>query len=505
VPIHLISNQLYHRKEYYYNKVTGQSQWTKPEDVIKSKASSGSLSTNYNAASYMHYQTQPSKNYTVNPTASFAFSGRKLINKPGKVSTNANDVNGTDELNKVIANMIHEKQALLEELDVTNLNITHLMTDINTLQNNITVLLAGIDELEDQLVSNNEKLELEIKQNNLLLQKLNVTQNLYLQLCENYEDLEKNCTEITIRLSSNSKELTSAYEEIEKLEDDLRQVSLPTVKKMKTHTNVFSRMWGFALTIMNNNNDYNLIEKQENKIQELSSLIDLLRENITAMTDALLSKEDLIIELSDQLEENEEESNHRRKAYSELKDGILQLQEESIELQDGIDERDHTILDMAATIVQLNTTLHEKNEIYTAKLESLHSRINDIISDGNKDSASQLSLISQISQQLIEKDNMREYLTSDINILKTLSTGYQSELEELKQKHYNLSVSYDRLVTSSSGSTSSSVGDGSGSNKDDTSGITIINTDRLSYPDNSSSDENNSDDNKDKIFGLFDV
>jgi chromosome segregation ATPase len=488
------------RKEYYYNKVTGQSQWTMPEDVSKSKSSIGTSNANYNAASYMHYQSQPSKNYTGNQAPSITFSGRKLINKASRTSSNTNSVSNVDELNKVIANMTHEKNILLEELNGTNSNITCMMSTISILQSNITMLLAGIDELEDQLVSNNEKLESEIKQNNLLLKKLNVTQNLYLQLCENYDELEKNRTEIAVSLSSSNKELTAAYEEIEKLEDDLRQVSMPTMKKMKTHTNLFSRMWGYALTIMNSNNDYSLIEKQESKIQELSSLIDVLRENITAMTDALLSKEDLIIELSDQLDENEEESNHRRKAYAELKTGILQLQEENIELQDGIDDRDHAMVDMAATIVQLNTTLYEKDEIYSAKLQSLHSRINEIVSDGNRDSASQLSLISQISQQLIEKDNMIEYLTGDIELLRSLSVGYQSELEELKQKHYNLTVSYDRLVTSSSSNTTAS----------DEPSLTVLNADRLSYPDNSSSDDHNSDDNnsddsKDRIFRLFDV
>ena len=483
------------RKEYYYNKVTGQSQWIKPEDVSKSKTSIGASNKNHNAASYMHYQSQNTKNYTVNQAPSITFSGRKLINKSSVTSTNSNNDKQIDELNKVIANITHEKQVLLEELNITTNNITRLITTIDTLQINMTMLLAGIDELEDQLVSNNEKLESEIKQNNVLLQKLNVTQNLYLQLCESYDDLEKNHTEISIGLSSSNKELAAAYEEIEKLEDDLRQVSLPTVKKMKTHTNLFSRMWGYALTIMNNNNDYSLLEKQENKINELSSLIEVLRENITAMTDALLSKEDLIIELSDQLDENEEESNHRRKAYAALKDGILQLQEESIELQDGIDDRDHALVDMAATIVQLNTTLYEKDEIYSAKLQSLHSRINDIISDGNKDSASQLSLISRISQQLIEKDNVIEYLHDDIKLLESLNTGYQSELEELRQKYHNLSVSYDTIITSTSRNTTATEDDNS---------TTIISTDRLSYPDNSSSDDN-SDDSKDKIFGLFDV
>ena len=95
---------------------------------------------------------------------------------------------------------------------------------------------------------------------------------------------------------------------------------------------------------------------------------------------------------------------------------------------------------------------------------------------------------------------MLEYLTGDIELLRSLSVGYQSELEELKQKHYNLTVSYDRLVTSSSSNTTAS----------DEPSLTVLNADRLSYPDNSSSDDHNSDDNnsddsKDRIFRLFDV
>jgi chromosome segregation ATPase len=120
-------------------------------------------------------------------------------------------------------------------------------------------------------------------------------------------------------------------------------------------------------------------DKNNDMIYTMNRTIHGLHENLTALNNALESKDDIIQELSEQLEEYEEEADKRRDAYVALKEGVAQLQEENVRLEEVLDGREVEILDIANNLKM--TQIELTNEVTVSEslrllLDELQRRLN---------------------------------------------------------------------------------------------------------------------------------
>ena len=155
-------------------------------------------------------------------------------------------------------------------------------------------------------------------------------------------------------------ELSSALADIDRLEADLRALAVPSVKGLRSPSMLskaasYSSWWRrFASYFVGGKEE---VSAASQKVAELNSIVSALRRNLTAAAMALESKEDLVVELSEQIEEFEEEAEKRRRSYAALKQGIAALQSENRELEESVLARDAELLDVA---VQLDREAEER-------------------------------------------------------------------------------------------------------------------------------------------------
>jgi hypothetical protein len=241
-----------------------------------------------------------------------------------------------DELNKMIDDLEAERDELKGRLDGEIEEKSKLQASYNASLETQTELSDKIDSLEDQLASLNEQLsaaESDKQAAEDLLEELKTksagdTAELK-ELHANFTTQGVELQEAKMKLQEQEKELADAYKEIGTLEQDLKNVAEPSLKRLK-QPSFFSRMmeamnpfhsWstsGGKSSIAANSKHSRrakgraaAAEALADSLSSMNRTILDLRENLTAMATALESKEELIEELSGQLEEYQEEAEKR--------------------------------------------------------------------------------------------------------------------------------------------------------------------------------------------------
>ena len=286
-----------------------------------------------------------------------------------------------DDLNNMIDTLENEKDTLNTKLSnetALRLSIEANYTDIANKYNEIQLANTDtINKLKELTIS----IEKEIEEKEKIAVELALWQSKY----GNDTDLLDTPTDMRLRkvikaLKDKNKELMDAYEEIGKLEADLQNVAGSSVRRLR-RPSFFGKLWGYSWNPLKASmglfNSHDSKDKNNDIIYTMNRTIHVLHDNLTAMSNVIESKDDIIQELSEQLEEYEEEADKRRDAYVALKEGVAQLQEENDRLEEVLDSRDLEILDIANHLN--NTQIELSNEKATSEslkllLDELKSR-----------------------------------------------------------------------------------------------------------------------------------
>jgi len=287
-----------------------------------------------------------------------------------------------DDLNNMIDSLENDKEtltAMLGNETTLRLSIEANYTDITTKYNDMQA--ANID-INNKLKELTLSLEREVEEKDKLAVDLELWQSKF----GNDTELLDTPTDMRLRkvikaLKDKNKELMDAYEEIGKLEADLHNVAGSSIRRLR-RPSFFGKLWGYSWNPLRGSLGlFNSDSKDRNNdmIYTMNRTIHGLHENLTALNNALESKDDIIQELSEQLEEYEEEADKRRDAYVALKEGVAQLQEENVRLEEVLDSREVEILDIANNlkITQIELT----NEVTVSEslrllLDELQRRLN---------------------------------------------------------------------------------------------------------------------------------
>jgi len=256
----------------------------------------------------------------------------------------------------MIDNLENEKNLLTIKLSNETIVKESIEINYNDTKNKYDELLNINNDNIIKLKELTLSLEKEIEEKDKIFIELELLRSKF----GNDTDLLNTPTDMRLRkvikaLKDKNKELMDAYEEIGKLEAELHNVAGSSIRRL-TKPSFFGKLWGYSwnpLGIFSFDNNNNNKDKNNDEIFIMNRTIHGLYDNLTAMNNALESKDDIIQELSEQLEEYEEEADKRRDAYVALKEGITQLQEENIRLEEVLDTRDIELIDM---INQLNIT-----------------------------------------------------------------------------------------------------------------------------------------------------
>lgn len=381
------TQHVWNGRPYFFNQATGQSSWTLPEASVNSQHDSPATATGTSTVAASRPCTFSSR---VHSRFSRSRSSQAIAtDKSNTARKDQNAVNtATQDAEFQLQSLLREKNVLQEQIDQINL-------ERESLRQNLTSVMEESKSFSLSLERINKELDEERRERKSLEKEKE-------ELASRFEELQGNST---AELESIKGELAIKYEEIEKLEKDLRSVAGGSIKRLRQHSflwRLFSPIIGFVRmggggTVRNgvfnsmdsmekyvdidedetgnHNNDDDVDTENDKAIgrsksrrsKEKSSMVDgrqlsleghqlerieamnrtinRLRENLTAMSHALESKEDLICELSEQLEENEEEAEKRRKAYAALRDGISTLQEENSDLIEAVEVRDEWLLE----------------------------------------------------------------------------------------------------------------------------------------------------------------
>ena len=297
-----------------------------------------------------------------------------------------------DQLNEKIDCLEEEKAKLLlqiSDIDEARANYTlsveaAVLSTAEEHSSSITEQESRISALEKSLKDLNEELEaLRADKTNLeeelslIASTTNVTSSFHVELKANYSLQVTELKSSRELLTQQEKELADAYKEIGQLEEDMRNVAGPSLRRLR-QPSIFSRILGRMFPVwVGGKGSLKSGRRAKGRAAALSAALETaqamnrtvesLRENLTAMASLLDSKETAIEELSEQLAEGIEEADKRyrtpclfsilrypwirnrllteiftccrREAYIDLKDGVDNLQEENIRLLEDLESR----------------------------------------------------------------------------------------------------------------------------------------------------------------------
>lgn len=237
------------------------------------------------------------------------------------------------DLNIMIEGLEAEKETLLQIVksgeDTVN-NITQSLQSTSEMQKIIDS--KALSEMESRATSLQE--ELKIRQEELETLKvgkeslevdLNLIKISNLALTATLVEIKSNLTSQSLelrvsagRLVEQEKELSEAYKEIGQLEDDMKNIAEPSLRRLR-QPSFISRILENAFPVWSkgtNSSGGKRVKGQSpvataESMRTLNRTVDSLRENLTAIAAAMEGKEALIEELLNQLAERVEEADNR--------------------------------------------------------------------------------------------------------------------------------------------------------------------------------------------------
>lgn len=190
----------------------------------------------------------------------------------------------------------------------------------------IEILKTSLIERNDELVSllaSKETFRAELV---LLKANVSMTGETILELRSNFTSGGEELKASRELLSQQERELADAYKEIGQLEEDIRSVAGPSLKRLR-QPSFFARILISAFPVWVGGKGSIKSSRRakgraaaalavEEAAAAMNRTVDLLRENLTSMASTLTSKEAIIEELSEQLVERTEEADMRYVDYS---------------------------------------------------------------------------------------------------------------------------------------------------------------------------------------------
>lgn len=202
--------------------------------------------------------------------------------------------------------------ATFQEKEVNEKQKADLKSQISSLESRLDIVNSDLEEVREissRLTA--ELAELEIISSATKFELLQLKPNFTMQV----DELRLSQS----RIVEQEKELVEARKEIEQLGEDLRNVAEPRMRQLR-QPSFFSRMLQSAFPIWTSKsnakqkkgkNKNTPVNEHAETMISLNRTIDTLRENLTAMAAALEGKEEVILELTEQLAERIEEAEKR--------------------------------------------------------------------------------------------------------------------------------------------------------------------------------------------------
>lgn len=241
-----------------------------------------------------------------------------------------------DQLNEKIDRLEEEKAKLLlqiSDIDEARANYTLSVEAavlsateqhsslITGLESRISTLDISLKDLNKELEAlRTDKINLE-EELGVIASTTNVTSSFHVELKANYSLQVTELKSSKELLTQQEKELADAYKEIGQLEEDMRNVAGPSLRRLR-QPSIFSRIlerifpvWvggkGSVKSGRRAKGRAAALSAALETAQAMNRTVESLRENLTAMASLLDSRESAIEELSEQLAEGIEEADKR--------------------------------------------------------------------------------------------------------------------------------------------------------------------------------------------------
>ena len=236
------------------------------------------------------------------------------------------------DLNIMIIELEAEKETLLQAVKAGEDTVTNITLSLQSTAEAQKILeskaLAEIElrasSLQEELKIRQEELEtlkvgkesLEVDLNLIKISNIALTAT----LVEIKSNLTSQSLEIQVstgRLVDQEKELSEAYKEIGQLEDDMKNVAEPSLRRLRQPSFISQILKNtFPVWSKETNSSGKRVKGRSpvstaESMRTLNRTVDSLRENLTAIADAMEGKEVLIEELMNQLAERVEEADNR--------------------------------------------------------------------------------------------------------------------------------------------------------------------------------------------------
>ena len=202
--------------------------------------------------------------------------------------------------------------ATFQEKEVNEKEKADLKSRISSLETRLDTVNSELEDIKDSRDRLTAELaELETLSSSAKAELFQLKPNFTIQI----NDLKLSQS----RIAEQEKELADARKEIVQLNEDLRNVAEPRLRRLR-QPSFFSRMLQSAFPIWTSkSNPKPKKGKSKNTpatdlaetMSSLNRTVDTLRENLTAMAAALEGKEEVIVELTEQLAERVEEAEKR--------------------------------------------------------------------------------------------------------------------------------------------------------------------------------------------------